>query len=134
MENVEMQMRNFLPALAIACAVASLPLGAQSSAPDVAPSEVVARSQPPAAGAQLLGPQRDAAVAGVRVDEASRDRQSLAANPLVAKPGQRTRGTSLMVLGAAAFVAGLLIGKDVGTGMAVGGAIVGLYGLYLYLP
>lgn len=39
----------------------------------------------------------------------------------------------LMIVGGAAFVAGLLIGDDVGTVFAVGGATAGLIGLYNYL-
>nr|MCU0636820.1 hypothetical protein [Gemmatimonadaceae bacterium] len=38
-----------------------------------------------------------------------------------------------MIVGGAAFVAGLLIGDDVGTVLAVGGAGFGLVGLYNYL-
>ena len=132
-----MSSTRFIRALgaAAACVVAAIPLGAQRPAASLAPTEVVAPSPSAEPGAPALGPQRDAAIAGVRVTDASRDQSSLAvAAPAVAKPGQRTRGTSLMILGTAAFVAGLLIGKDVGTGMAVGGALVGLYGLYLYLP
>jgi hypothetical protein len=130
MERAEMQMRTFFRALttAAACAVAALPLGAQSTP---TPIDIPAG----ASSAPVLGPQRDAAVAGIRVSAIS-NAQTSADSVLapVLKPGQRTRGTSLMVLGTAAFVAGLLIGKDVGTAMAVGGAIVGLYGLYLFLP
>jgi len=40
---------------------------------------------------------------------------------------------ALMVVGAAAFVAGALIGDDAGRIIMVGGAVVGLYGLYEYL-
>ncbi len=130
-----MQMRNVRRALATAaaCVVAAIPLGAQEMAAGVAPPAVPPPSVAPSA--PLAGPQRDAAVAGVRLTNEDRNQRSLeATKAALAKPGQRTRGTSLMVLGTAAFVAGLLIGKDVGTGMAVGGALVGLYGLYLYLP
>jgi len=42
------------------------------------------------------------------------------------------RGTTLMIVGGAAFLAGLIIGDDVGTAIAVGGAAAGLYGLYLW--
>ncbi|MGQ0642235.1 MAG: hypothetical protein ACT4P6_15920 [Gemmatimonadaceae bacterium] len=42
------------------------------------------------------------------------------------------RGQTLMIVGGAAFLAGLIIGDDVGTAIAVGGAIVGIYGLYLW--
>jgi hypothetical protein len=38
-----------------------------------------------------------------------------------------------MVVGGAALLTGLIIGDDPGTVIAVGGAVVGLYGLYQYL-
>jgi hypothetical protein len=38
-----------------------------------------------------------------------------------------------MIVGGAAFLAGALISGDAGTVIMVGGAAVGLYGLYLYL-
>jgi hypothetical protein len=40
---------------------------------------------------------------------------------------------ALMVVGGAALLTGLIIGDDAGTVIAVGGALVGLYGLYEYL-
>jgi hypothetical protein len=40
---------------------------------------------------------------------------------------------ALMVVGAAAFVAGALIDGDAGRIIMVGGAVIGLYGLYQYL-
>ena len=40
---------------------------------------------------------------------------------------------AMMIVGGAAVVVGLVIGKDVGTLIAVSGAVVGLYGLYQYL-
>jgi hypothetical protein len=40
---------------------------------------------------------------------------------------------TLMIVGGAAFLAGAIIGDDAGTVLMVGGAGVGLYGLYLYL-
>ena len=40
---------------------------------------------------------------------------------------------ALMIVGGAAFLAGALIGDDAGTIVMVGGAGIGLYGLYLYL-
>jgi len=45
----------------------------------------------------------------------------------------RVSGVGLMILGGAALVTGLIIGGDAGTVIAVGGAIIGLYGLYVYL-
>jgi len=40
---------------------------------------------------------------------------------------------ALMFVGAGAFVAGAIIGGDSGTIIMVGGAVIGLYGLYEYL-
>ncbi len=41
-------------------------------------------------------------------------------------------GTGLMIAGGALFVAGLIVGGDAGTLLAVTGAAIGAYGLYLY--
>lgn len=43
------------------------------------------------------------------------------------------RGQVLMIVGGAAFLAGAIIGNDAGTIMMIGGAGIGLWGLYLYL-
>ena len=40
---------------------------------------------------------------------------------------------AMMIVGGAAFIAGAIIGGDAGTLVMVGGAAVGLYGLYEYL-
>src|SRR6185503_3374830 len=40
---------------------------------------------------------------------------------------------AMMVVGAAALIAGAIIGGDPGTIIMVGGAVIGLYGLYQYL-
>ena len=44
-----------------------------------------------------------------------------------------TRSESLMIIGGAIFLAGAIIGDDPGTIIMIGGAAVGIYGLYLYL-
>ena len=44
----------------------------------------------------------------------------------------RGSGTGMIIAGGALFVAGLLIGGDAGTVVAVTGAALGAYGLYLY--
>jgi hypothetical protein len=44
-----------------------------------------------------------------------------------------TRGETLMIVGGAIFLAGAIIGDDAGTVIMIGGAAVGIYGLYLYL-
>ena len=39
----------------------------------------------------------------------------------------------LMIIGGAGFIAGLIIGGGAGTAIAIAGAVMALYGLYLYL-
>ena len=43
------------------------------------------------------------------------------------------RPVALMVVGGGALLAGLIIGNDVGTVIAIGGLVIGLIGLYQYL-
>lgn len=76
------------------------------------------------------GPTVDAAAVGVRRAPAS---SSAAGAEALAQQGQFGRAETYMIVGGAAFVAGLLIGDDAGTIVMVGGAVIGLYGLYLYL-
>src|SRR5688500_1722760 len=91
-----------------------------SAQPDQAPS----REARPAAG-----PTVDAATAGVRPSPAT-----AALVPGTAQQqGSFGRAETLMIVGGAAFVAGLIIGDDAGTIVMVSGAAIGLYGLYLYL-
>ena len=44
----------------------------------------------------------------------------------------RGAGTGFIIAGGALFIAGLIIGGDAGTVLAVGGAALGAYGLYQY--
>lgn len=43
------------------------------------------------------------------------------------------RSEALMIVGGAIFLAGAIIGDDAGTIIMIGGAGIGIYGLYLYL-
>lgn len=49
------------------------------------------------------------------------------------RPATRRQATALMIAGAALLVAGLIIDNDAGTFVAVAGAAIGAYGLYVYL-
>jgi hypothetical protein len=59
------------------------------------------------------------------------------ADPLGAQLGRRrgrkAEGTTLMIVGGAAFVSGILIGGTGGTILALGGVGVGAYGVYLFV-
>jgi hypothetical protein len=48
-------------------------------------------------------------------------------------PQFRTRGGRLMFFGGAALLTGAVIGGQAGGIIAVGGAVIGLYGLWIYL-
>lgn len=50
-----------------------------------------------------------------------------------ARRGGLSSGQKLMILGGATFLVGALVGDDAGTVIMVGGAAIGLYGLYLWL-
>lgn len=47
--------------------------------------------------------------------------------------GGLDNGEKLMILGGAALITGAIIGDTAGTIIMVGGAVVGLYGLYIHL-
>ncbi len=74
----------------------------------------------PEGTAQLLAP-----APADRVEKAEEQPAALAMRP-------RGAGTGLIIAGGALFIAGLLIGDDAGTVVAVAGAAIGAYGLYLY--
>lgn len=113
----------FCLALAIgAASLAGRAAGAQETS--LAPASVAASVQPETTPA--VGPTVDAARVGVRHAEA----------PVAAAQARRGgygQPVALMVVGGAAVLTGLIIGGGAGSAIAVGGAIVGLVGLYQYL-
>ena len=102
-----------------------------------APTEATPAVEAPVAAA---GPTLANATAGVRagVERPVVVVQTVATedaipNALPAARGSTRNATALMIVGGAAFIAGAIIGDTAGTIIMVGGAGVGLYGLYLYL-
>ena len=75
-----------------------------------------------------VGPTLDGATVGFRHTST----QTVHA-PVTVAAARATNSTALMIVGGAAFLAGAVIGGDSGTIIMIGGAAVGLYGLYLYL-
>lgn len=75
------------------------------------------------------GPRLDAVRLGVEPVEVNAEAAGSAAM-LQQGMGQ---SMALMVVGGAALVTGLVIGGDAGTILALGGAVIGLIGLYHYL-
>lgn len=121
-------MRRLAPVAFLACAIFALPRvsHAQSIAEQASPATVVTASVNAPAPA---GPTLDDATIGIKHSAA----QTATTPTNVAAPRHGDQPTALMIVGGAAFLAGAIIGGDAGTIIMVGGAAVGLYGLYLYL-
>ncbi len=114
----------------LALALLAAPAGAQavSGAPSFALQPAATQAAAPAAAQATAGPRIDALPTAARRSEAN--------GPLVMAAAQRAnlgQAKALMIVGAAAFVAGAIIGDTPGTIIMVGGAAVGLVGLYEYL-
>jgi hypothetical protein len=131
--------------LLIATTFAALPrlLFAQSGASAAAPFQIAPVSpvtQPaPAAqpapasteapAATPVGPSMDAATAGIHAHVAA-DASTRAADH---HGGGLGTGGALMIVGGAALIIGLIIGGGAGLVVAIAGAALGLYGLFLFL-
>lgn len=111
--------------LAIA-AVILAPLAGEAQALPASPDHALTT---PALQPSSGGPRMDAVRLGVEPVEVNAEAASAAAM------AQQRMGQSmaLMIVGGAALVTGLVIGGDAGTILALGGAVVGLIGLYHYL-
>lgn len=120
-------MRNLFATLALAAALAPVAVIAQGSA-DLAPTSPA----PVVATAQA---QQSAMV---RADVAGVHARNDASSPLVVSAAaaeglNQGEGVALMAVGGAGLVAGLLIGGNAGSAVAIGGLAVGLIGLYEYV-
>jgi hypothetical protein len=111
-----------------ACVVAS-PLAAQMATPDAAVAEIAPVVAPPVPEAPAAGPTMASATLGY-------NSATDASTEMTWNHQQRSKNSSgpvLAIVGGAAFIGGLLIGDSAGTAIAVGGLIMGLIGLYLWL-
>jgi hypothetical protein len=95
--------------------------GAQATTTAAFPSDVA-----------VSGPSRAASTSAVRAQRQAISREDALRS--ASAQGTLGRGEVLMIVGGAALITGLIIGDDAGTLIAVGGAVIGLYGLYLWLP
>ena len=123
-------MRHLFASLAVAVALAPAALAAQSfSGPTTlvpaSPTPVVASA--PATAPSMVRPD----VAGINVKADAN--APLAVNTAAAAGLHQGEGVALMAVGGAGLVAGLLIGDNAGTAIAIGGLAVGLVGLYEYV-
>lgn len=128
-------MRIVLPTLLLA---AGASVGAAQQAnndarPATAPLAETAAAPAPmtSAVAQPAGPTLDRATAGVRTTRVA-DEVPKAANPLPRRE-PNNQNKAMMIVGGAGLLAGAIIGKDAGTIVMLGGAGLGLWGLWKYL-
>jgi hypothetical protein len=127
-------MRHLFASLALAAAFAPAALVAQSAtalAP-ASPTTVAAVAPASAAAASPV-----ASRAMVHPDVAGVQTRTDANAPLVVSSAaaglHQGEGVALMAVGGAGLIAGLLIGTDAGTAVAIGGLAIGLVGLYEYV-
>ena len=110
-----------------------------ASADSAAPTTTVVpvAAEEPQHAAAAVGPTVASASVAVRATDVEPQQQRAATseptNALPAARHSQGQPKTLMIVGGAAFLAGALIGDTAGTAIMIGGAGVGLYGLYLYL-
>ena len=107
--------------------LAALIVASALARPGSAAAQAVAPSPVLTAPATSLGPTLAAAHVSLSTEEAA----PLAMNASAYRMGRR-EGRVFALVGGAAVIAGVLIGGDAGTVIAIGGAGLGLYGLYIW--
>ena len=106
------------------------PLGAQSVSPsDSIPTPAVSA---PLSQTDSTTESRGPRVASARV-AVHAETAPIGAPPVIQNRSSNRNAVALMAVGGAALVIGAVIGDDAGTLVMLGGAVVGLYGLYLFL-
>jgi hypothetical protein len=102
---------------------------APASAPSLLEAERAARNGPADSASTIA---RGPTVASARVAAHQRS-TSRGAAPVIQNRTSNRNAVALMIVGGAALVIGAVIGDDAGTLVMLGGAAVGLYGLYMFL-
>jgi hypothetical protein len=117
------------PSSAVVTPASNAPVSPVAST--VAPATVTNATTPVATPAATTGPTTETARAGI----APRESKTLTVNNSAATGSHVGAGqnVALMVVGGAALITGLVIGGDGGTLLAIGGAVVGLLGLYNFV-
>ena len=112
---------------AVAVALPSLPGASRLSLVDLGTPAARAAAHDSSAVAR-----RGPSIASARV-AARQVSTSRAEAPVLQEQKSNKRALALMIVGGAALVIGAVIGDDAGTIVMLGGAAVGLYGLYMFL-
>jgi hypothetical protein len=114
-----------LPVAVIAQSATSSAVGITSS-----PATTPNATATPNIAVPSLGPTNAASTVGIRAPVAQRSNANSAASDAHLGAGQNV---ALMVVGGAALIIGAVIGDTAGVLLAIGGAIVFLYGLYNFV-
>jgi hypothetical protein len=130
-------LRRFFALTTAAFALSASPVLAQAiagaPAANVTPSAV---TETPAEIPAPSGPTLDNATSGIHANTAHEDLTAAEAAQRAADAGGHGgigKGAVILIVGGAAIVGGILIGGAGGTALAIGGALVALYGIYLLL-
>lgn len=127
---------SFLPSLitAMSAVLLASPLAAQGAAQDTlavtlvaAAAPVVAYSTPDSSALRLP----TSAPAWTKVDVGARAKASAVAVRGILEP-ESSQSAAMMIVGGVAIFAGAIVSGKAGTAMMVGGAVVGLIGLWRY--
>ena len=126
--SARLRFSTIFAALLLAAPLAS-PLAAQdvvqgTTAQSATALTAVTTDSAPAAVTPSLAPTTSEATVGVR--------RATAAAPALPK-ADVGRSPAMMIVGGVALIAGAVIGGTAGTLIMVGGAVLGLFGLYNYL-
>ncbi len=124
-------MRNLFASLALAAAFAPGALSAQSSAALSPESPVPVVATAPTASSATSSAMVRSDVAGIRTQPNTN--APLVVSSAAAQGLNQGEGVALMAVGGAGLVAGLLIGGNAGSAVAIGGLAVGLIGLYEFV-
>lgn len=115
--------------VSLACLAGVSRAAAQMAAPDTTLIDMIPVATPVTSDTAVAGPTMASATLGYT--NASDASTEMTWNNQHRKKGGS--GPVLAIVGGAALIGGLLIGDDAGTAIAVGGLIMGLIGLYLWL-
>ena len=112
--------------LALLACVVTTPLAAQMATPEAALADFAPVVTPPA-------PTAGPTIASLTLGYSSVTDASTEMTWNDQRRKKNGTGPVLAIVGGAALIGGLLIGDDAGTAIAVGGLVMGLIGLYLWL-
>jgi len=121
---MNVRSRAVLMSLSLLTLVLRAPVSRAQSPTD---SSVIVRPVASAPTVQNIGPTRDALSVAVKQSVPPLTSPSAASSAGLSQP------QALMIVGGAAILVGAIVGDTAGDVFMVGGAIVGLYGLYKYL-